>query len=97
VREKVIGLARLIELLTSGPARVFGLPGGTLRAGSLGDVTLLDLDAQFEVTRDTFLSKAANSPFAGETLQGRAVTTIVGGVLKHDIREPKKQPQRKRK
>jgi dihydroorotase len=103
VRAKVIGLPRLVELLTSGPARVFGLPGGTLRAGALGDVTLLDLETKYEVTRALFLSKAANSPFVGETLQGRAVTTIVGGVVKHDVRsraervaaDAKKQRKRK--
>ena len=103
VRAKVVELPRLIELLTSGPARVFGLPGGTLHAGALGDVTLLDIEARYEVARDMFLSKAANSPFVGEKLQGRAVTTIVGGVIKHDIREsaeraaadPKKQRKRK--
>ena len=100
VQAKVIDLGRLIELFTSGPARVFGLPGGTLHAGALGDVTLLDLDARFEVTRDSFLSKAANSPFTGRTLQGRPIATIVGGVVKHDIRaaaSETKKPQRKRK
>jgi len=85
VRAKVIGLDRLIELFSCGPARIFNLPGGTLRPGSLGDVTLLDLDARYEVTRE-FQSKAANSPFVGETLQGRAVATIVGGAIRHDGR-----------
>jgi dihydroorotase len=65
---------------------VFNLPGGTLHAGALGDVTLIDLEARYEVTRAMFLSKAANSPFVGEKLQGRVVTTIVGGAVKHDIR-----------
>jgi dihydroorotase len=86
VVNKIIGLSRLIELFTSGPARVFGLPGGTLRAGALGDVTLLDLDAQFSFTRDAVQSKAANSPFLGRVLQGKVMTTIVGGVIKHDVR-----------
>jgi dihydroorotase len=96
VREKVIDLARLIDLLSSGPARIFHLPGGTLRQGSLGDITLIDLDARHEVTRE-FHSKAANSPFIGETLQGRVVATIVGGAVKHDIRAtaPKKRPAKK--
>jgi len=107
VREKVIGLPRLIELLSCGPARIFNLPGGTLRPGSLGDVTLLDLEARYEVTRE-FASKAANSPFVGETLHGRAVATIVGGAIRHDGRSPalvsaggravqqKKAPRRKK-
>ena len=86
VRTKVIALDRLISLFTSGPAAAFGLPGGTLREGALGDVTLLDLESPWEVTR-AFASKAANSPFVGETLQARAVVTIVNGVVRHDIRD----------
>ncbi|MDP9191537.1 MAG: dihydroorotase [Acidobacteriota bacterium] len=98
VRSKAIGLSRLIELFSSGPARIFGLPGGTLRKGSFGDVTLLDLGARYEVRQ--FHSKAANSPFAGQTMHGRAVTTIVGGVVKHDMRDaiqagPKKRSAKK--
>ena len=97
VRAKVIGLPRLIELLSTAPARIFNLPGGTLRKGSLGDVTLLDLDAAYEVTKD-FASMAANSPFVGARLQGRVAATIVGGVIRHDARrasEPKKTRGRK--
>jgi dihydroorotase len=82
VRAKVIKLPRLIELLSCGPARVFNLPGGTLRAGALGDVTLIDPDAKVEVPRE-FHSKAANSPFIGQKLRGRIVATIVAGEIKH--------------
>ncbi|HYI07894.1 MAG TPA: dihydroorotase [Thermoanaerobaculia bacterium] len=85
VRTNVIGLPRLIELLSTSPARIFRLPGGTLRKGSLGDVTLLDLDSEFTVARD-FHSRAANSPFVGRTFHGRAVLTVVGGVIQHDGR-----------
>jgi dihydroorotase len=85
VREKVIELARLIDLFSCGPARVFRLPGGTLEHGALGDVTIVDLDTPFQVT-NTFRSKASNSPFIGETLHGRAIATIVGGRIKYDGR-----------
>jgi dihydroorotase len=97
VRAKLIGLPRLVELLSTAPARIFNLPGGTLRKGSHGDVTLLDLDAEYEVTKE-FASMAANSPFVGTRMQGRAVATIVGGTIRHDIRvpvEPKKTRGRK--
>jgi len=96
VRAKVVGLARLIELFTSGPARVFNLPGGTLRAGALGDVTLIDLEARYDVAAP-FASKAANSPFAGERLQGRPVATVVGGAVRHDARAAAQAARRKRK
>ncbi len=97
VRAKVIDLPRLVDLLSSAPARIFNLPGGTLRKGSLGDVTLLDPGATWEVTKE-FASMAGNSPFVGSRMQGRVVTTIVGGRIRHDIRvpaEPKKTRARK--
>src|SRR5438552_6335196 len=96
VRKKVIDLARLIDLMSCGPARVFNLPGGTLRAGSPADVTLLDPETRFQVT-NTFRSKASNSPFIGETLHGRVVATIVGGVMKYDLRAPVTPPRPKPK
>ncbi|HET8798997.1 MAG TPA: dihydroorotase [Thermoanaerobaculia bacterium] len=100
VLEKVIDLARLVDLLSCGPARIFNLPGGTLRKGSLGDVTLLDLDARYVVTRDGH-SKASNTPFLGETLTGRVAATIVGGAVRHDVRsaagtQAAKSPRRKK-
>ena len=82
VRAKVIKLPRLIELLSCGPARVFNLPGGTLRPGALGDVTLIDVDAKYVVPKE-FHSKAANSPFIGQMLRGRIAATIVAGEIKH--------------
>src|SRR5215212_9650187 len=57
VRRKVIDLARLVDLMSCAPARVFHLPGGTLAAGSPGDVAILDLDAAYEV-KPPFWSKA---------------------------------------
>jgi dihydroorotase len=94
VRKRVIDLSRLIELMSSGPARAFNLPGGTLRAGSPADITLLDLEARFQVT-NRFASKASNSPFIGETLQGRVVATIVGGLVQYDLRVPAPLPASK--
>ena len=85
VRKRVIDLPRLIELMATGPSRTFNLPGGTLREGAPADITLLDTDAKWQVT-NTFRSRASNSPFIGETLQGRVVATMVGGVLQYDLR-----------
>jgi dihydroorotase len=94
---KVIKVPRLIDLFSCGPARVFNLPGGTLRAGTIGDVTILDLDSNTEVT-GSFVSKAANSPFVGQTLSGRVVATIVGGEVRYDTRRSVAEaPPRKRK
>jgi dihydroorotase len=93
VRAGVIGIGRLIDLMSCGPARIFNLPGGTLRAGAPGDVTLLDLDAPFTVPA-SFQSKASNSPFVGEALRGRAMATIVGGAVGYDVRAAKRKTKR---
>jgi dihydroorotase len=98
VRAKVIPLSRLVDLLSCGPARVFNLPGGTLKVGSVGDVTLLDTEARVTVGRE-FVSKAANSPFIGRSLQGRIAATIVGGAVRYDAHaaRPAKKTQRRKK
>ncbi len=79
VREAGVPLARVVAALTAGPARALGLPGGTLVPGAPADVTLVDPDATWTVDPAAFQSKARNSPFAGMTLRGRAVRTLVGG------------------
>ncbi len=79
VHGKVIGLLQMVRLLSTRPAEVFNLPGGTLREGAPADLTLLDLRRRWKVDPATFASKARNTPFAGMTLRGRVVTTIVGG------------------
>jgi dihydroorotase len=89
----VIGIERLIDLMSCGPARIFNLPGGTLRPGTAADVTLLDLDAPFKIAAP-FQSKASNSAFLGQTLHGRAMTTIVGGAIRYDIRAAKKKSKK---
>lgn len=96
VAAKVIDFARLVDLLSCGPARIFSLPGGSLRAGALGDVTLVDPEGRTEV-RAPFASKASNSPFIGRSLRGRVAATIVGGKLRHDARMPAAPAKRKKK
>ena len=86
VRSRVIKLPRLIDLLSCGPARVFSLPGGTLSKGSIGDVTVLDLEGRYDVAAP-FRSRASNSPFVGRALEGRVVATIVGGDIRYDGRD----------
>ena len=77
VASEVIELPRLIELFSTGPARVFSLPGGSLEEGSPGDVTILDPAGVTEP--GDYVSRASNSPFTGMRLRGRVVGTVVGG------------------
>jgi len=84
VDEKLLTLPKLIERLTVGAARVFGLPAGTLGKGAPADVTVLDLDTAYKVDPERFRSKSRNSPFRGWELRGRVTHTIVGGQVVFD-------------
>ena len=79
VGKGLIDLARLVELLSTAPARILGIPGGSLSPGSPGDVTLIDLGREIEVDPAAFHSRSRNTPFAGWTLRGAPAGTIVGG------------------
>jgi dihydroorotase len=79
VGEGVIDLPTMIDRMSCAPARAFGLPGGTLSEGAPGDVTVLDLEAEWTVDAKAFRSKSRNTPFGGWTLKGRPRLTVVGG------------------
>jgi dihydroorotase len=81
VHGRVIGLMQLVRLMSTRPAEIFGLPGGTLREGSPADVTVLDLRALRNVEATKFQSKARNTPFEGVRLKGWPAATVVGGEL----------------
>ncbi len=83
VRELVapglISLPELIARMSTVPARIFHLPGGSLAVGAPADVVVLDASRRWTVRREDLHSRSANSPFMGETLTGQADVTIVGG------------------
>lgn len=79
VRPGIISYATLVEKMSCAPARVFNLPGGTLRKGSVADVTVFDPELQWIVAPAQFLTKGRNSPYNGRTMHGRTWCTIVGG------------------
>ena len=74
-----LGLARFAELFSAGPARAFGLPGGTLAPGSPGDVTLFDPRRRWTVDPARFVSLSRSTPFAGWDVVGAPAATVVGG------------------
>ena len=75
----LVSLPQLVALLSTNPARVLSLPGGTLSPGSPGDVTVLDLGRKRQVDPTRFESRSRNTPFGGLILQGWPAMTIVGG------------------
>lgn len=79
VHAGVIGLPRLVELLSVNPARILRVPGGSLAEGQTADVTLIAPELQVTVRASTFRSRSANTPFDGWTLRGGVAATIVGG------------------
>jgi dihydroorotase len=86
VHAGVIGLPRLVELLACAPAKILRLKKGSLRVGDDADVTVLDLERRVVVQPTSFASKSVNTPFAGWTLRGAPVLTLVGGRIVHDAR-----------
>ena len=74
-----IALANLLKAMSTRPAELLGLPGGTLRPGSVADVIVIDLDVPWVLDRAQLKSKCKNTPFDEARLQGRVVRTIVSG------------------
>ncbi len=79
VHPGILSLSRLVELFALNPARVLGLPGGTLEEGGPADLTVLLPDATVTVRAPALRSKSKNTPFDGWTLRGAVAVTIVGG------------------
>ncbi|HWJ23554.1 MAG TPA: dihydroorotase [Gemmatimonadaceae bacterium] len=85
VKPGIIDYPTLVEKMAVAPARVFKLPGGTLRRGTPADVTVFDPAAEWTVDPARFVSKGRNSPWAGATLTGRVLCTVVGGRVVHRL------------
>jgi len=79
VHAGLLPLRDLVLRMSTLPARLFHLPGGTLAAGSPGDVVVFDPDVEWVVDPSRFFSKSRNTPYTGTTLRGRAELTLVGG------------------
>lgn len=74
-----VSLLRLIETLSTAPAKLFGLPGGTLKPGAVADLALVDLDEPWIVSESGIRSRSKNTCFEGARLQGKVLQTLVSG------------------
>ncbi len=81
VNQGLLSLSRAIALLSTNPARILKIAGGSLRVGSPGDVTVIDLEKKWVPRKENLHSQGKNSPFLGWELQGQAVMTIVEGKI----------------
>ncbi len=88
VADGVLGLPELLAMMTINPARLYGLPGGTLAPGAAADIVAIDTDRPWTVDRWRFRSRGKNSPLHGQTLPGRAVATWVDGQKVFEIEPP---------
>jgi dihydroorotase len=80
VDKQVLTLCEAIKKMTSNPAEIFNLEGrGSLKKGSIADITIIDPKFSYEFTRESIISKSKNSPFIGRKFKGCAVMTIVDG------------------
>ena len=79
VEKGYLSFPDLVDRMACTPARLFNLPGGSLKKGAVADVTVFDPKARWKVDASEFASKGRNSPYNGMTLVGRAACTIVAG------------------
>jgi dihydroorotase len=86
VEQGLIDRSRAIALMTSGPAGVIDCGAGRLETGGRADITLVDPKLRYLLEPRRLRSRAANTPFAGWTMTGRAVSTLVAGKQVHRLR-----------
>jgi len=80
VLEGRVRLDRMIEAMTVRPAEILGVARGTLKVGSIADVTIFDPKANYRIDKTTFRSKSQNTPFHGWDVTGRVRHTLVAGI-----------------
>ncbi len=84
VKTGFISLEKLVELMSVNPRRIFDLPGGEIKEGENADLALLDLNAEWCVNPNEFLSMGKATPFEGWRLQGKNVMTMCGGKIVYE-------------
>lgn len=80
-----VSLMRLIDAMSTRPAKIFGLDAGTLKPGAKADITVIDLDEPWIVSKEAIVSRSKNTPFENARFTGRAVQTYVAGKLVHSL------------
>ena len=84
VKSQLISMDRLVELMCLNPAKILGLPYGTLSVGAPADVVLFDENAEWVVEADKLEGKSHNTPFKNRKLCGKVVATVCRGEIVFD-------------
>ena len=86
VKPGIISVATLIDKMSCAPAKLFHLPGGSLRRGGAADVTVFDPTREWKVEPSRFFTKGRNTPYTGRTLTGLVACTVVDGRIVHTVK-----------
>lgn len=84
VKTGALTLPELMRKMSYEPAKVLGLEGGEICEGGVADIAIVDLDADYVVDGEKFLSKGKNTPFNGYRVWGKVLKTLVDGKVKYD-------------
>ena len=86
VLEGELTLSQVVEKMSWNPARILGIPAGTLQVGANADVALVDLERRWTVDPEKLHGKSKNTPFKGMELKGKTVLTLYRGRVVYDGR-----------
>jgi dihydroorotase len=84
VRDGVLTPLRLVETLSTQPARLGKLSGGNLREGAAADLAVIDPDRRWTISSATLSSRSTNTPFLHREVRGKAVLTVVAGQIVYE-------------
>ena len=79
VKTGLMTLSQLVEKMSLNPAKILGIPAGTLAVGANADIALIDTNEEWTVDVEKLHGKSKNTPFKGMTLTGKVKMTILGG------------------
>ena len=81
VKKGYLTMSGLVERMSLNPCRILGVEGGSLAAGKPADITIADIDKEYTIDKNTFVSKGKNTPFDGKKVYGTIQYTIVDGAI----------------
>lgn len=85
VKEGYLTPMQLVERMSTGPCRILGVPGGSLADGMPADIVIADMESEYTIDKNTFVSKGKNTPFHGTKVYGRIYYTIVEGKIVYQL------------
>lgn len=86
VKKGHLTLMQLVEKISVNPAKILGINKGNIAPGYAADLVIADLDTEYSIDINTFLSKGKNSPFHGKKITGKILLTMVGGKIVYETK-----------